>query len=111
MQQLGRILRSLFSNQQQNNRALDSFELRKEEFYANYPANQVDLPCEGASGSNFDESLNTQENAKAGHILSFYDRKENRVNKSQNNEEAKDDVVSLDKGHGGPDIQMASTSS
>ena len=71
MQQLGRIWRSLFSNQQQNNRGSDSFELRKEKFYANYPANQVNLPCEGSSGSNFDESLNTQENTKAGHILSF----------------------------------------
>ena len=71
MQQLSRIWRSLFSNQQQNNRASDSFELRKEKFYENYPANQANLPCEAASYPNFDESLNTQENAKAQHIMSF----------------------------------------
>ena len=104
MEMFRKIWRSLLGKEQKTKKASDSFELRKEKFYANYPVKLVYLPNEGASRSIFDESLNTQENVKARHIVSFADPQEIRVNKSQNNEEAKDDVSILDKSKGDPNV-------
>ena len=48
--------------EQENARIKDSFDLRKEKFYASYPKNPVSLPSNGSLGVMIDESHFTKEN-------------------------------------------------
>ena len=55
------------------------------------------LQSEFDSGNIFDENSDTQENAKARHILSFYDQKKIQENESKKEEDTKADGVDLDQ--------------